>query len=40
MTEWMDEPLVPLASQQHLLPPSGVAAEQLTSAAPLAAGEH
>lgn len=40
MTEWMNEPLVPLASQQPLSPASDEAAELLTSAAPLAAGEH
>ena len=40
MTEWMDEPLVPLASQQHLRPPADEADELLTSAAPLATGEH
>lgn len=40
MTEWMDEPLVPLASQQHLPLPSDEAAKLVTSAAPLAAGEH
>lgn len=40
MTEWMDEPLVPLASQQHLLEPHNEEARLLTSAAPLAEGEH
>jgi len=40
MTEWMDEALVPLASQPHLRPPIEEDARLLTSAPSLAIGEH
>lgn len=40
MTEWVDEPLVPLASQQHARKPLAEDAEPLTSASRLTVEEH
>ena len=40
MTEWVDEPLVPLASQQYARKPLVEDAEPLTSASTLTVEEH